>query len=184
MSGQPAPRACIDRRDGQSRSRWFADSPLDGTGFEPSIPPFRSGRSRLACGSAVRAGFSVDSPLEGTGFEPSAPREASGVAVVPVPVRAKFTVGRESSRGEMSPSRNPGRVTRYRRFESRFLQRGVRCEPVSGGNSPSCVEKPRFSAGERAGASGAVGRDAQDAATSGLRAVISLSGHIPVPHRR
>ena len=33
-------------------------------------------------------------------------------------------------------------------------------------------------------ASGAVGRDAQDAATSGLRTVVSLSGHIPVPHRR
>jgi len=32
----------------------------------------------------------------------------------------------------------------------------------------------------RAGASGAVGRDAQDAATSGRRAGISLSGHIPV----
>jgi methionine synthase II (cobalamin-independent) len=60
----------------------------------------------------------------------------------------------------------------------------VRCEPVSRGNSPSYVEKPRFSAGVRAGASGAVGRDAQDAATSGLRAVISLSRHIPVPHRR
>jgi len=49
---------------------------------------------------------------------------------------------------------------------------------------PSYVEKPRFFAGVRAGASGAVGRDAQDAATSGPRAVISLSGHIPVPHRR
>src|SRR5215831_6418761 len=60
----------------------------------------------------------------------------------------------------------------------------VRCEPVSRGNSPFYVEKPRFSAGARAGASGRVGRDAQDAATSGLRAVISLSGHIPVPHRR
>ena len=51
-------------------------------------------------------------------------------------------------------------------------------------DSPSYVEKPRFFAGVRAGASGAVGRDAQDAATSGPRAVISLSGHIPVPHRR
>ena len=30
------------------------------------------------------------------------------------------------------------------------------------------VEKPRFSAGVRAGASGAVGRDVEDAATSGL----------------
>jgi hypothetical protein len=28
-----------------------------------------------------------------------------------------------------------------RGFESRFLQRGVRCEPVSRGNSPSYVEK-------------------------------------------
>ena len=64
------------------------------------------------------------------------------------------------------------------------LQRRVRCEPVSRGNSPSYVEKPRFSAGVRAGASGAVGRDAQGAATSGQRAIISLSGHIPVPHRR
>ena len=52
------------------------------------------------------------------------------------------------------------------------------------GPLPSYVEKPRFFAGVRAGASGAVGRDAQDAATSGPRAVISLSGHIPVPHRR
>src|SRR5215831_12101597 len=33
-------------------------------------------------------------------------------------------------------------------------------------------------------ASGAVGRDAPDAATSGRREVISLSGDIPVPHRR
>src|SRR5258708_36456612 len=64
------------------------------------------------------------------------------------------------------------------------LQRRVTCEPVSRGNSPSYVEKPRFSAGVRVGASGTVGRDAQDTATSGLRAVISLSGHIPVPHRR
>ena len=75
-------------------------------------------------------------------------------------------------------------LKRDRRFESISLQRRVRCEPVSRGNSPSYVEKPRFSAGVRAGASGAVGRDAQDAATSGPRAVISLSGHIPVPHRR
>ena len=56
-------------------------------------------------------------------------------------------------------------------FESSSLQRGVRCEPVSRGNLPSYVEKPRFSAGVRGGASGAVGRDVRDAATSGLRAV-------------
>src|SRR5262244_2075146 len=83
---------------------------------------------------------------------------------------------------EWLPQPFPSR--RDREFESVFLQRRVRCEPLCRGNSPSCVEKPRFSAGVRAGASGAVGRDAQDAARSGLRAVISLSRHIPVPHRR
>jgi hypothetical protein len=51
-------------------------------------------------------------------------------------------------------------------------------------SSPAIEVVGGFSAGVRAGASGAVGRDAQDAATSGLRAVISVSGHIPVPHRR
>jgi hypothetical protein len=45
-------------------------------------------------------------------------------------------------------------------------------EVVSRGNSPFLVEKPGFSAGVRAGASAAVGRDAQGAATSGQRAVI------------
>jgi hypothetical protein len=30
----------------------------------------------------------------------------------------------------MSPSRNLGCVTRYRRFESGFLQRRVSCEPI------------------------------------------------------
>jgi len=38
---------------------------------------------------------------------------------------------------------------RDRGFESPSLQRRVRCEPVSRGNSPSYVEKPRFSAGQR-----------------------------------
>src|SRR5215813_4095327 len=88
---------------------------------------------------------------------------------------------------EIDKARRLGTVAilaRNRKFESIPLQRGVRCEPVSGGNSPSYLEKPRFSASVRAGTSGALGRDAPDAATSGRRAVISLSGHIPVPHRR
>src|SRR5215467_13708288 len=38
-----------------------------------------------------------------------------------------------------------------RKFESCSLQRRVRCEPVSRGISPSCVEKPPFAAGVRAG---------------------------------
>ena len=35
-------------------------------------------------------------------------------------------------------------LKRNRWFESGSLQRRVRCEPVSRGNSPSYVEKPRF----------------------------------------
>ena len=70
-------------------------------------------------------GFAVDSPLEGTGFEPSVPRRARGIVVVSVLVRANFSVGRKSSRDEMSPSGNLDRATRYRWFESGFLQRRV-----------------------------------------------------------
>ena len=76
-------------------------------------------------------------------------------------------------------------LTGDRRFESISLQRRVRCEPCLSREFAFLPrEKPQFSAGMRAGASRTVGRDAQDAATSGLRAVISLSGYIPVPHRR
>jgi hypothetical protein len=90
--------------------------------------------------------FAPDSPLEGTGFEPSVPRDAPGVVVVPVPVRADFSLGRESSRGEMNPSQNPGRVTRYRRFESlhgeslRTDYRGYRSLPSrSASRSSRCL---------------------------------------------
>ena len=57
-------------------------------------------------------------------------------------------------------------VLAYWKFESVSLQRRVRCEPVSRGNSPSYVEKPRFPGGVRAGVSGPVDRDAQGPATS------------------
>src|SRR6267154_5751467 len=43
-------------------------------------------------------------------------------------------------------------LTGDRGFESISLQRRVTCEPVSRVNSPSYVEKPRFSAGVRVGA--------------------------------
>src|SRR5262249_30797724 len=46
---------------------------------------------------------------------------------------------------------------RDREFESISLLRRVRCEPVSRGNWPSYVEKPRFSAGVRRSVGGAVG---------------------------
>ena len=66
-----------------------------------------------------------DSPLKGTGFEPSVHRKAPGVVLVSVLVRVDFSVSGESSGGDVSPSRNLGYDTRYRRFASRFLQRRV-----------------------------------------------------------
>src|SRR5262249_34985186 len=69
-------------------------------------------------------------------------------------------------------------------FESTSLQRRVRCEPVSRGNSPSYVEKPGFSAGVRRSVGGAVGGDAQGGAISHQGTAISLSGLIPVPQCR
>jgi len=75
-------------------------------------------------------------------------------------------------------------VLAYWKFESISLQRRVRCEPVSRENSSPCVEKPRFPAGVRAGANGAVDRDSQGPATSRRGALVSLSGDIPVPHCR
>jgi hypothetical protein len=47
--------------------------------------------------------------------------------------------------------------SRNRKFESISLQQRVRCEPASRENSPFYAEKPRYSAGVRAGASGGVG---------------------------
>src|SRR4029077_3451068 len=47
------------------------------------------------------------------------------------------------------PPKRPVSWTRDRWFESVSLQRRVRCEPVSRGNSPSYVEKPRFHRGDR-----------------------------------
>ena len=40
----------------------------------------------------------TDSPQEGTGFEPSVPREAAGILVISVLVRADFSACRESSK--------------------------------------------------------------------------------------
>ena len=73
--------------------------------------------------SSSWAEFAADSTLEGAGFEPSVPQKAPGVLVVSVLARAEFSVDGESSRGELSRFWKLGRVTRYRRFESGFLQR-------------------------------------------------------------
>ena len=97
----------------------------------------------------------ADSALEGAGFEPSVPLRAPGVLVVSVLVLCRLSVSGESSSGDMSPSRNLGCVTRYRRFESGFLKRRVhvsrrpgRCRVENRGfGSPSpfewCIQHPR-----------------------------------------
>jgi len=111
----------------------------------------------LPCGEpiSVATGSSYDSPVEGAGFEPSVPLRAPGVLVVSVLVLCRLSVSGESSSGDMSPSRNLGCVTRYRRFESGFLKRRVhvsrrpgRCRVENRGfGSPSpfewCIQHPR-----------------------------------------
>ena len=49
---------------------------------------YQAARARLS--SRVPNEFAADSALEGTGFEPSVPREAPGILVVSVLVRADF----------------------------------------------------------------------------------------------
>jgi hypothetical protein len=59
--------------------------------------------------------------------------------MVSVLVRADFPSVGESSRRDMSRSRNVGGVARYRRFESGFLQRRV-CKP----SVPREIDLPSF----------------------------------------
>src|SRR6516162_4659258 len=73
---------------------------------------------------------------EEAGFEPSVPREAPGIHVVSVVVRADFSACRKSSRSDMSRRRKLGRVTRNQWFESGFLQRRVRRTPIRTGEVP------------------------------------------------
>jgi hypothetical protein len=87
----------------------------------------------------------------------------------------RFCVARESNRGEMSPPRNPGRVTRYRRFESCFLQQPV----CLSGEPRGCKRKaPHFGGGLRV--AGDVRRDVAGDEPGRLRP-FSLTGIDAVP---
>jgi hypothetical protein len=99
------------------RNRWFADSALEGSGFEPSVP-----LPKLSSVRAVRAeiiGRSTDVFRRDREFDVSALQ------------------GRPSSQSQCST--DPGLIagtwhrplflTRDRWLESTSLQRGVRCEP-------------------------------------------------------
>jgi hypothetical protein len=153
--------ACATRsRLGRSRLRWRTHQKL------PCDNPNRADRCALALAAAAR--FVSDSALEEAGLEPVVPRDTTKFSrglMLPCLIPRQRKIRRE----RQPTSRRRRTLPRYRWFESTFLQRRVRCEPVSRGNSPSYVEKPRFSAGERAGTSGAAGRDAQGAPTSGDR---------------
>jgi hypothetical protein len=50
--------------------------------------------------------------------------------------------GRFQGHKQKRKLKSVARFARNRKFESISLQRRVRCEPVSRGNSPSYVEKP------------------------------------------
>src|SRR6516165_10935454 len=135
-------------------------------------------RVRGATPLVVRRSGTESSQTRRTGFEPSVPRRARGIVVVSVLVRANFSVGRKSSRDEMSLSGNLDRATRYRWFESGFLQRRVRS--LTGSNA-SRSRGAAFRAGVRAMGGGAVGRDGDRPAIWRLPATMSLQGQIPVP---
>src|SRR5215472_16692992 len=73
------------------RNQWFADSSLEGTGFEIPVPRYPrwsrgSPRSAIRAEETGRIGVRFDSLLEGDGFEPSVPGR--------IPVRCELAVAR------------------------------------------------------------------------------------------
>jgi PAS domain S-box-containing protein len=76
-------------------------------------PAATGAKAKIPNHDGTRFRFARDSPLEEAGFEPSVPRKTPGIIMVSVLVRAASSVGRESSTGDLSPSRSLGRVTRY-----------------------------------------------------------------------
>src|ERR1700730_16473735 len=90
------------------------DSPLEGAGFEPSVPLEVLTVGIVPCrlrgpfhASLPKTKFAADSALEAEGFEPSVPRQRTLFETVPFELA--FPMGRERDRG----------------FESLFLYRRV-----------------------------------------------------------
>src|SRR6267378_8671093 len=99
--------------------RFAADSPLEGTGFEPSVPrqekwstPSSSDQTRV--GRTLTLGGGAESSLEGRDIE---------LSVSPKDIR--------TSPYDLCSNRSDRRQSREgdRWFESTSLQRRVRCEP-------------------------------------------------------
>ena len=102
------------------RDREFADSLLEGTGFEPSVPPDRSS------GGTYPADNRSDAP---TLFSSGARRRLRATRIRSASVDGSGYIVRELS---LFPSRSP-KETRIHKwdqeFESVSLQRRVSCEP-------------------------------------------------------
>src|ERR1700730_7386464 len=102
-----------------ARNRWFADSPLEGTGFEPSVPrrekwsmPSSSDQTRV--GRTLTLGGGAESSREGRDIELSvSPKD---IPTSPYDLCANRSDRRQSREGDLW-------------FESTSLQQGVRCEP-------------------------------------------------------
>jgi len=62
------------------------------------FPSLETTMSSLERPAATRLRSSPDSLVEHKGFEPSVPREAAGILVISVLVRADFSACRESSK--------------------------------------------------------------------------------------
>jgi hypothetical protein len=107
------------RRRHPSEVRFAPDSPLEGSGFEPSVPrqekwsmPISSDQTRV--GRILTLGGGAEVSLEGGDIELSvSPKD---IRTSPYDLCANRSDRRQSRKGD-------------RWFESTSLQRGVRCEP-------------------------------------------------------
>src|SRR6266853_2355609 len=93
---------------GGGRIRSSSDSPLEGAGFEPSVPLEVLTVAIVPCrlrgpfhASLPKTKFAADSAVEGTGFEPSVPRGKGPTLRVSVLFRSDFSVGGEPTRGDI-----------------------------------------------------------------------------------
>jgi hypothetical protein len=88
--------------------RFAHDSPLEGGGFEPSVPLWRmtpgpaSAELREIPAGQLRC--APDSPLEGDGFEPSVPRERHPLVELALFDLSRITLPRGTQHSNSSPS--------------------------------------------------------------------------------
>jgi hypothetical protein len=118
-------------RDKRARDRKFADSPLEGTGFEPSVPPDRS----LVAAHLRPIIVPMPRPLFSSGAR---------LRLRATRIRSASIAGSGYIVGGLSlfPSRSP---KWDQEFESAFLQRRVLCEPDFVDEVPATRANPRRS---------------------------------------